>query len=76
MKHFYTKIAPRAGLSFTSQLHKEAPICSPVCSDVCRRKHVPSFSSLAVNGGEKQVKGKGDNEENKISKRFTKCLAF
>lgn len=72
MKYFCTKIAPHAGLSFTSQLHKEAPICSPVC----RRKHVPSFSSPAVNGGEKQVRGKGDNEENKISKHFTRCLAF
>lgn len=76
MKHFCTKIALPKGLSFTSQLPKEVPICSPVCNDVCRRKHVASFSSLAINVGGKQVKGKGDNEGNKSSEHFTKCLAF
>lgn len=76
MKHFCTEIAPCEGLSFTYQLPKEVLICSPDCSDVCRRKHVASFSLLAISVGEKRVEGKGDNEENKSSKHFTKHLAF
>lgn len=66
MKHFCTKIAPCGGLSFTSQLPKEVPTCSPVCGDVCRRKHVTSFSSLAINVGGKQVKGQETTRKTKV----------